>query len=1017
MKSSKRWTYLRSQMLTSKGFWHFSESPKSSIIYKLDKQTDSLQRRFFLRPLKCAETNQYYSHAKKLSLIETKKKTPEALWLKTDGFILNPITEEPILERNKESFLLIQEPLVEFSSSDHKSSETPGFFSNSPSNFPGYSKSPKSLLELKSNKNSENQEIEFEISADLMKEKNEFCGDLLNRTRTDPIILNKKPIIQRSNTKSDSSGGLNSMKSLSFSSKRRRKTVRGPFKKHRDLRFSIKELNRFSNKEIEDLGLETNDNGKKSNNIQYFAEKITMKGAYYGLIELTREDFIFRSLDSERPDDGPTKDPNAIEPHEGDPLYIYFALGAKNNNFLKTPIKKQWNLSEISSVQGRSYNLRLCAIELFTNENKGHFFNVYDPKIAEEIVTRLLKVTKNKNEFFYNREEAFKASEIQQKWIKGQISNFEYIMLLNKYAGRTYNDIHQYPVFPWVLRDYSSPDLDLSNPEVFRDLGLPIGALNPSRLKIFRDNYKTLSQIPDGNIYTQPFLYGTHYSGIGPVLHFLIRIEPFSTQHTLLQSGSFDCPDRLFSSIPQTWKSCLDRDLKELTPEFYYLPDFLLNKNEFDFGEGQNGDIIGSVALPRWASNPYEFVFKHRQALESEYVSKNLHKWIDLIFGSKQTGKAAKDADNVFGFLTYEGNVNLLEINDINERRGVFEQIAEYGQTPHQILLSDHPQKEIFKFDKSQLLKENDLNKRNIENYQEINFSVQKLAFSNNFRDIAVYYNNNSVVFMPVEEVNFSYEFQCSKRHIIFEKRKSFQIPNKIAQNEHTPGSQIYFFKGKKRVFLLGGLYDCSLKVFSKGKEIHQNEDFLHRKPISCISVCEECKIIACGSKDCRISLWRYDKDMVLSPFSECGGLIYGHNNEITLLKIDEILDILISIDRDGVVLVHEIRKGRFMKKIQVELEREEVVNNLDVHENGLILIGTNENRFLIYSLNGDFINEIRIKNEMKMRYRTLGAKFVSKWSSYFAVGNSEGDLMIYNAFHQEVIYKLSRIFIVFFHL
>lgn len=39
---------------------------------------------------------------------------------------------------------------------------------------------------------------------------------------------------------------------------------------------------------------------------------------------------------------------------------------------------------------------------------------------------------------------------------KGEISNFEYLMYLNTLAGRTYNDLMQYPVFPWILADYKS---------------------------------------------------------------------------------------------------------------------------------------------------------------------------------------------------------------------------------------------------------------------------------------------------------------------------------------------------------------------------------------------------------------------------------------------------------------------------------------------------------------------------------------------------------------------------------
>jgi len=37
-------------------------------------------------------------------------------------------------------------------------------------------------------------------------------------------------------------------------------------------------------------------------------------------------------------------------------------------------------------------------------------------------------------------------------------------------TGRTYNDLNQYPVFPWVIVNYDTDELDLSQPNNFRDL-------------------------------------------------------------------------------------------------------------------------------------------------------------------------------------------------------------------------------------------------------------------------------------------------------------------------------------------------------------------------------------------------------------------------------------------------------------------------------------------------------------------------------------------------------------------
>lgn len=129
----------------------------------------------------------------------------------------------------------------------------------------------------------------------------------------------------------------------------------------------------------------------------------------------------------------------------------------------------------------------------------------------------------------------------------------------------------QYPVFPWVLADYTSSHLDLDDPTnesgVFRDLTKPIGALNPQRLKMFLDRYHSLDD-PE----MPAFMYGTHYSSSGTVLFYLLRMEPFTTAAIELQGGKFEHADRMFSSIAACWAGVTSNaaDVKELTPEFFY---------------------------------------------------------------------------------------------------------------------------------------------------------------------------------------------------------------------------------------------------------------------------------------------------------------------------------------------------------------------------------------------------------------------------------------------------------------
>jgi len=286
----------------------------------------------------------------------------------------------------------------------------------------------------------------------------------------------------------------------------------------------------------------------------------------------------------------------------------------------------------------------------------------------------------------------FAKSNITADWVNRRITNFEYLMHLNTMSNRTLCDVDQYPVFPWVLCDYSSHTLDLSSPTVYRDFSKPIAAQDPTQVEKFLlryDNMEVGGTIPK-------FHYGTHYSNGTGVIYYLVRLKPFSDLLWKLQGGAWDVPDRMFHSIAESYHNVTHStaDVKELIPEFFYLPEFLLNLNGFQFGKRQtDAKELGDVLLPPWARNAYDFISQHREALESEYVSQNLHHWIDLIFGYKQKGPEAVKAINVYYFLTYEGAVDWAKITDIVEQNSLQQQICCWGQCPSQLLMKPHPQR------------------------------------------------------------------------------------------------------------------------------------------------------------------------------------------------------------------------------------------------------------------------------------------------------------------------------------
>ena len=127
-------------------------------------------------------------------------------------------------------------------------------------------------------------------------------------------------------------------------------------------------------------------------------------------------------------------------------------------------------------------------------------------------------------------------------------------MELNRIAGRTTNDFAQYPVFPWILSNYTSERLDLADPTNFRDLSKPIGVQNEASRKFFEDRYSMLQEQNGSGTSEQQgcipaFHYGSHYSCSGFVLWYMMRLEPYTSLHIYLQDGKFDRPDRLFDSV------------------------------------------------------------------------------------------------------------------------------------------------------------------------------------------------------------------------------------------------------------------------------------------------------------------------------------------------------------------------------------------------------------------------------------------------------------------------------------
>lgn len=363
-------------------------------------------------------------------------------------------------------------------------------------------------------------------------------------------------------------------------------------------------------------------------------------------------------------------------------------------------------LQELREIQRRRWLGRKTALEIFLMSGKSLLLNFATVDDREQFAKKVLRQRNSRcsNLKYYDTLEPrriLKKRELTERWMQWRLSNFEYITLLNQLAGRSYNDLSQYPVFPWIILDFMSaspPDIQaihnspMGAPNGFRDLNKNMQLLGSAeRQAEFKRKYDDQDSFETMH---ERFHCGSHYSNPGIVLHYMSRMSPYIDALVQLHGKSLDTPDRGFHSVQESLLGALNdyADVRELIPEFYYCPEMFRNVNQVNFGHKQSGERVHDVILPPWSQgDPASFVIYLREAFESHYVSQNLGAWVDYIFGYKQRDQEAERSLNTFSKFTYEDGIDIEAVSDPILRQGQQEQIYNYGQTPSQLFGKRHP--------------------------------------------------------------------------------------------------------------------------------------------------------------------------------------------------------------------------------------------------------------------------------------------------------------------------------------
>ncbi|KAM7254050.1 hypothetical protein ACFE04_031732 [Oxalis oulophora] len=545
---------------------------------------------------------------------------------------------------------------------------------------------------------------------------------------------------------------------------------------------------------------------------------------------------------------------------------------------------RMWKLDSVHEILKRDYQLRPVAIELFSMDGCNDLL-VFHKKEREEVFKNLVAMNLPRNSMLdttisgsskkENNEGSrlFKlvAKSFSKRWQNGEISNFQYLMHLNTLAGRGYSDLTQYPVFPWVLEDYESENLDLSDPKTYRKLDKPMGCQTPEGEEEFKKRYESWDdpEVPK-------FHYGSHYSSAG---------------------------------------------------------------------------IVGDVVLPPWAKGSCrEFIRRHREALESDYVSENLHHWIDLIFGHKQRGKAAEEAVNVFYHYTYEGSVDIDSVTDPAMKASILAQINHFGQTPKQLFLKPHVKRRVDrKIPLHPLKHSSHLVPHEIRKYHS---SITQIVTSN---DKILLAGANSVV-----------------------KPRTFTK------------------------YVAWGFPDRSLRILSYDQDrlLSTHEDLHNGNQIQCVGVSHDGHIFVTGADDGLVCVWRNSR---FGPRNlrrlQLEKALFAHTAKITCLHVSQPYMLIVSGSDDCSVIVWDLSSLGFVRQLP---EFPAPVSAIYVNDlTGEILTAAGI-MLAIWSINGDCLAVVNTSQLPSDSILSVTCSTFSDWSdtNWYVTGHQSGAVKVWKMVH-----------------